>query len=338
MALDVETLLAPISEEQPAGEDLAYDNDRALLEQTFETASDGLDGEAAPERDWRSTIKLIESQFARSKDIWLAVYLARAGAENGDLETVVIGLQVLAGLFERFWPVVHPQLEELGLPGRKAPCDALANRKSFLGPLERTILIAHPRLGRYSGADLERFRTEGASADGYGLFRAALDELGPDSLQEALGKLDSIEEALRRADKVFTGEAGGEPSPSFSPTYATLALLKQAARAFLPGEPEAGEEGGDGDAPGGAGGGGGGSGGGPSVSGAVNSRDDVVRVLGLIGDYYRKREPSHPMPLLIERAQQWVTMDFFTLMKDIAPDGVDQAERILKQRRGIFDE
>lgn len=337
MALDVETLLAPISEEQPAGEDLAYDNDRALLEQTFETASDGLDGEAAPERDWRGTIKLIESQFARSKDIWLAVYLARAGAESGDLVTVETGLQALAGLFERFWPVVHPQLEELGLPGRKAPCDALANRKSFLGPLERTILIAHPRLGRYSGADLERFRSEGSSADGYGLFRAALDELGPDSLLEALERLDSIEEALRRADKIFTSEAGGEPSPSFSPTYAALASIKQAARAFLPGEDSAGEEAGDG-GDGATGGGGGGGGGGPSVSGAVNSRDDVVRVLGLIGDYYRKREPSHPMPLLIERAQQWVTMDFFTLMKDIAPDGVDQAERILKQRRGIFDE
>lgn len=338
MALTLDTILAPISDDQPAGEDLSYDNERTELEQAFES-SESADAGDAPEKDWRAILKLIENQFSRTKDVWLAVYLARAGAASGSLETVELGVQALAGLFEGYWDTVHPQLEELGVPGRKAPCDALSNRRSFLAPLERTVLMQHPRLGRFTGADFERFRSEAAAADGYGLFRAALEELGVDALGVAIERLDSIEDALRRADRAFTAGAAGEETPNYTPVYALLSQTKAAVRSFMPGEAsgeEAGADEGEGDAGGAAAGGGGG--GKRSVSGAVNSRDDVVRVLDLIGAYYRSHEPAHPMPLMLERAKGWVTMDFVTLMKDLAPDGVDQAVRTLNQRRGIFDE
>ena len=326
MALTVEALLAPVPGDDPVGEDLSYDNDRAALETVFETSESAAD-EAAAEQDWRVVLKQIEAQFARSKDIWLAVYLCRAGARSGDLETVEVGAQVLAGLFERYWPTVHPQLEELGFMGRKAPCDSLATRAGFLAPLQKAVLIAHPRLGRFSGADLERFRSEGASADGYGLFRAALEELGPDGLREALARLDSIEDAFRRADRIFTGEAAGEPSPNFSVAYAALATLKQAVSAFMD---EGGGRTSDVASPAGAAAAAQAAGGG--FGGAVANRNDVVRALSAVADYYRRNEPGHPLQQLMVRAQTWVTLDFYSLMKEIAPDGVDQAAQVLKSR------
>ena len=45
MALTLDTILAPISEEQPAGEDLSYDNERAELERAFESSESGDDGD-----------------------------------------------------------------------------------------------------------------------------------------------------------------------------------------------------------------------------------------------------------------------------------------------------
>ena len=130
MAMTIESLLAPISEDSPAGEDLSYDNDRALLEQAFETSESSSD-EAPADQDWRTVLKLIDSQFARTKDLWLAAYLCRAGARSGSLDAVETGAQVLAGLFEQYWASVHPQLEELGVPGRKAPCDSLTTRSAI---------------------------------------------------------------------------------------------------------------------------------------------------------------------------------------------------------------
>ncbi len=328
MALTLEAILEPVSEEAPTGEDLSYSNERAEIEQAFEQTGDGLDGEDQPERDWRGVLRLIDGQFQQTKDVWLAAYLARAGAESGDLEVVVTGVQALAGLFEQFWETVHPTLDELGVPGRKAPCDSLANRRTFIIPLERTVLIAHPRLGRFTGADLQRFASEGGAAEGYGLFRAALEEIGDAGLEQAVARLDSVEDGLRRADRAFTEGASGEEGANFQPTLATIAQIRTSVRSFLSTDAGAAEDGlseagaaAEPGAPRGA-----------ALAGAISSREEVIRAFGLIGDYYRKREPGHPMPTLLERAQAWVTMDFIALMRDIAPDGVEQAELVLRAR------
>ena len=328
MALDLETLLAPVSEEQPSGPDLAYSNERQLIEQAFES-SETAEGDEGDERDWRAILRLIEEQAGQTKDIWLPVYLCRAGARSGALETVALGAQGLAGLFESYWDTVHPQLEELGLMGRKAPCDSLASRGEFLLPLERTVLVAHPRLGAFTGVDIQRFRAEQEAADGYGMFRAALDDLGDTALEAAVGQLNAIEDGLRRADQVFTHAAAGEPSPNYGPAYALLASLKQALESFMAGaaQTESAAEGGD-DSPGAVGAGASG----PRISGRVDNRDDVIRALDAIADYYRRVEPSHPLQQLAQRARHWVTMDFLDLMQEIVPDATFQARQLLNKR------
>ena len=329
---DIEGLLAPISEANSVGEDLSYDNERQRIEQAFES-NDSPDGDAPDERDWRLVIRQIESQFERTKDVWLAVYLARAGARSGSLETVELGAEALAGLFERYWDTVHPQLEELGLFGRKAPCDSLVSRGEFLMPLERTVLVAHPRLGAYSAQDFERFRTEQEAADGYGLFRAALEDLGEAPLAAAIERLTAIENAFRRADAVFTAAAAGDTSPNFTPTFAALASMRQAVASFLVagGEQERSSDETDGGEAGGTASQSG-PGGGPRLTGKVQTRNDVITALDAIADYYRRVEPSHPIQQIALRAKHWVTMDFLQLMNEIAPDAAFQAAQLLNKR------
>jgi type VI secretion system protein ImpA len=334
MALDVDALLEPISEDSPAGEDLSYDSGRYELEQAFETSvSIDASGEeaAAEEVDWRRIVASIQEQFGRSKDIWLAVYLCRAGARSGSLETVEAGAEALAGLLERYWETVHPTLDELGLPGRKAPCDALSRRAEFLAPLQRTPILRHPRLGTFSGADFERFRSEGDAAEGYGLFRAALEDTPPEELSQALERLEKIEAAIRRADSVFTTNAAGEPSPNYAPTYETLGTLKRAVSAFIPGAEAAADEGAGDSGASGVGGTDGGGGGG-RLSGKVDSREDVLTALDAIGDYYRRREPGSPVPLVLQRARAWVNSDFLSVLRDIAPEALDPVKAVLARR------
>lgn len=332
MAMTLEDLLAPISEDRPTGDDLSYDPERQQIEQVFETdefAASGAEADSAI--DWRVILRLIESQFKRTKDVWLATYLCRAGARSGSLELVELGAQVLAGLFETYWDGVHPQLDELGLPGRKAPCDSLGSRKDFLAPLERVVLVAHPRLGAYNGLDFQRFRTGAEAEDGYGMFRAAIEELGDGALIEAIARLNRIEDGLRRADKVFMDAAAGEPSPNFAPSYATLSSLREAVNGFLLSpavEPGVADGSGEEAAPAA----GAVSAASKRISGAVETRDDVIRVLDAVADYYRRCEPSHPVQFIVQRAKAWVPMDFMELIKDIAPDSISQAGMLLNRR------
>ena len=334
MEIDVGLLVSPVSEDDAVGADMDYHPARHAIQQAFvrpETVNSEGQRIEPPEVDWRGVIRLIVEQFGQTKDIWLATYLCRAGAQAGQLEVVVAGAEALAGLLDRYWDVVHPTLDEVGLPGRKAPCDALAHQGEFLGPLERVPLISHPRLGAYSGLDLERFRQNAESEDGYGFFRNLLAETGDAPLALARDQLAAIEGALRRADAIFTDRAAGGPSPNFKLTYALLARLIQAASAFVTTDPapasvETGGEGAMESDPSAA------IGESARSSGSINSRDDIIRAIDAICDYYKRREPSSPVPMVLQRAREWVTLDFMSLLEDIAPDSLSDVRRVLSRR------
>ena len=324
MAIDLERLLAAISEDDPTGPDLAYDPERQEIEQAFDTS---VSGENTTDTvDWRKIIGLIENQSNRTKDIWLAVYLCRAGARSGQIEIVETGALYLSGLLERYWDTLNPKLDEYGYQGRKGPCESLTRVTEFLGPLRRAILIEHPRLGRFSGADFERFRVGAEAEEGYGQFRAALQETPDQVLKDISERLSRIAQSIRAADTVLTARAQDDTGVNFSTTYSALTEIQRAVESFMASPPEAEPEADGGESPEPQKG--------PARSpGRVETREDVFKALDAICDYYHRKEPMSPIPLALKRAREWVTADFMTVLEDIAPDGVEQARRILVSKR-----
>ena len=148
--MSVEALLEPVSPDDAYGPDLSEDSSRYILNDLF-AGSSGIDPvTGAPiedQTDWRDVTGQIREAFKQSKDVWLAVYLARAGARAGNLDTVADAAEVLARLFEDHWDGVHPRIEELGLLGRKGPCEELCGQGTFLGPLRAAALMKHQRFG-----------------------------------------------------------------------------------------------------------------------------------------------------------------------------------------------
>ena len=110
--------------------------------------------------------------------------------------------------------------------------------------------------------------------------------------------LDPLRSLLREADKVLTQQIarrGGE-----APAAADAV------------SPEGGVEGASGAAAG----------------GQVRGREDVVRLLDRICEYYRAHEPSSPVPLLLERAKRLAYMDFLSIVQDLAPSGLTEVNTI----------
>ncbi|MGC1302605.1 MAG: type VI secretion system ImpA family N-terminal domain-containing protein, partial [Caulobacteraceae bacterium] len=235
MALDLDTLLAPVSEADPAGPDLAYDPQRQEIDQAFDS-SVSIDATGAPEAqrtvDWRTVIATIVAQSTLTKDVWLPIYLCRAGAQAGSLETVAAGAQYLAGLLEGFWDTAHPRLDEYGFQGRKGACDTLASHREFVAPLRRLPLLRHPRFGEFTGEDLEAIHRGGEAEGRYGPFRAALAEAEPGLFPQIVSRLDAILDGLRRTDEALMrhGEAGN--STNFKPTYDALNGIRAVAVAL----------------------------------------------------------------------------------------------------------
>jgi type VI secretion system ImpA family protein len=333
MALDPSRLLAPVSDDDPTGPDLAYDPQRYEIEQAFETEvsidASGVAAQAS-DVDWRAIIAKIGEQSARTKDIWLPIYLCRAGALAGDLETVEAGAKYLAELLEAYWPSLHPRLEEYGFQGRKGPCDSLTGASQFTQPLRRITLIRHPRLGDYSFNDFERFRLGGETEQGYGMFRAALEDVSQEGLEEIVQRVNAVEDSLRRVDLVLTAHADDGGSTNFRASYDALGQMRRAVQAFVQspiasenGEPTAEPDVASSSFSNPA----------PALGARIETRDDVVRALEALSDYYRRREPGHPILTLLQRAREWVGLDFMAILEDIAPGSVDEARNVLQSRK-----
>ena len=314
--MDVAAFLTPVSADASAGPDLSYDSGRQAIEQAFEGAAD--------EVEWDHTVSLIEAQAGQTRDVWLAVYLARAGARSGDLATVEAAMRLLAGLFEDFWEDAHPTIEEYGIEGRKGACESLVRIGEFLAPLRRVPLVEHPRLGSYTGQDFERYLDEGASAEGYGQFRAALADTPVEQIADITDRFRRIEAALQRADAVLSEQAEkvGQTGTNFRPTYEAIEGIVHALTPFVS-QGVAAETGSETSVmPG------------PSTMapGRLQSREDVARTLDLVIDYYGRVEPSSPIPVALGRIKGWITMDFVSILADIAPGSVAEATAVLRAR------
>ena len=60
----------------------------------------------------------------------------------------------------------------------------------------------------------------------------------------------------------------------------------------------------------------------------IQTRDDVVRVLDLIIEYYERHEPSNPIPLLLNRCKRLVNASFLDVIQDLIPDALEKAKNL----------
>ena len=123
-AIDLETILAPLPGDRPAGEDLRY---APVYDEIKEArrADDLLDrGDWQREiktSDWGAVIKLAADALSTStKDLQIAAWLAEALVNTDGFAGLATGLQILNGFMQNYWEQVYPEIEEGDLDFRAA--------------------------------------------------------------------------------------------------------------------------------------------------------------------------------------------------------------------------
>jgi len=346
MMIDSETLLTPVSDEAPAGPDRRTTPERVKIEAFFDDDFDQAaptEGGAATNRsarpDARAVAALIVEELKQTKDLELGVYLARGGLAIRDLGVAMAGTEVTAGLLSRYWETLHPDLASSELIGRRNICQALGAYAGFVRPMQQLAVIRHERLGEITLGDLLDLARTGQAAERLGLFNAIVhgsveqevDGVGAEAVGALRADLARFAGALAAIDAFFSEK--GLPV-SLGQSMAVLAEAQKGLDLIAGAEEqpaalaETGGEGAsspEGEKPAAA----------PSAeiySGAVNSRQDVIRAINAICDYYARKEPASPVPLALRRAKAWVEMSFLDILNDIVPGSVDDAEKVLVQR------
>jgi type VI secretion system protein ImpA len=63
-------------------------------------------------------------------------------------------------------------------------------------------------------------------------------------------------------------------------------------------------------------------------SSQIKSRADAITMLDRVCEFLAKNDPSNPAPMLIKRARNMIGQDFFTILSQLAPDAIAQAEQV----------
>jgi type VI secretion system protein ImpA len=338
---NLDSLLQPVSADAPSGADLEYDPAFLELERLSESKPEQQMGSTivpAQEPDWKEVANRALALFSKTKDLRIAAKVTRALLQTEGLIGFADGLSLMRGVVETFWDGFYPKLDpdEGNDPTfRVNVLMGLCDGAAFIDRIRLIPIVSARSFGRFSLRDLAIASGEippptGTEAPKAAAIDGAFNECPIPELQATADALRSAIESLKAMESFVGEKVGASNGPNFSKLNDVLRsadkiMSARLARRGVGVEAVAGEGGEEGVV---AGGGGGGHSAGPSMTGEINSREDVIRVLDKICNYYERAEPSSPIPILLQRSKRLVSASFLDIVRDIASDGLSQVENL----------
>lgn len=345
--IDIDKLLADISPDEPCGPDLEYDAEFIALMQDAEGkpakyTPDGQLVEDGEDPNWRDIRNRCVAMFDRTLDLRVTMVLINALMCDAGLPGLRDGLELLKAMLERHWDHFHPQLDpEDGndpmmrmnvVAALAAPIGADGDPRRFQQRLREIPLAESRQLGRFSLRDMLIAAGELSPLKGMdtipneGLIDGAFKDTDGDALLETGRAAETCVELSKTIDQWITNKVGASNACNLSPWQLMVTELRKRlaprVEARFPGEAvkDVAEEAAQGGGQPSAGGGGAQA----PLAGVISTRDDVLRALNKVLEYYARHEPSSPVPILIRRAQKLVPMGFIDIVRDLSPAALDQ--------------
>ena len=349
--MDLEALLAARDGEEPSGENLEYDFDFMQLQiaaQPGEEKQAGSEILAAEDPDFKDVEAKALAVLERAHDLRAAVILAAAVLQTRGLGGFAEVVAYIRGCLEQHWDTCHPQLDVdddndptmriNAVQGMSGTGTVMAAPTAVITGLRRVPLTASRTFGRLNLRDIQIALGEIPPPEDskVSLDRTAVAAAFADTGDEAnAATLAAIRAAM--ADVKAVEAAFADKTPGYGPDLDELRrILGQLARHVgdhVAGAAPAGDEIDEASPASAAGGSGGavrrsGGGGGGAMPGSVETAQDARNALDKVIGYFNRYEPSSPVPIILERAKRLVGADFMTIMKDMAPAGLDSVMMI----------
>jgi type VI secretion system protein ImpA len=349
--IDMEALLAPIEGDAPAGIDLREDfspqslyfrmRDARSEARAAERSADANPGEdAVPPPQWKAVRELaISALTGKTKDLEIAAWLTEAMVRSDGLRGLAAGAHLIAGLSEALWDNnLYPMPDEDGIETRVAPVSGLNGEGgggTLVQPLRKLPMFSRPDgnmlfYWQYEQAEELKKITDPARIKQ----RLASGSLPLEQVEtEARAAGQAHFAGLRRSAKAAAAEwermgrtlddkAGADGPPTSQVRELVEALLAVTQRYAPPDveEEEAAEETADQPAEG--------ESGGVAVAGGmamrpaqtVVNREDMLKELARISEFFRKTEPQSPLAYTLEEAIRRGRMSWPDLLAELVSD------------------
>jgi type VI secretion system protein ImpA len=355
---ELEALLAPIPGDAPAGVDLREDfspqsiyyrlRDARAEARATERAADSDPSLDPPLAQWRTVRELALSALAtQTKDLELAAWCTEALVRLDGLAGLEAGARLIGGLTEAFWEHdIFPLPDEDGIETRVAPVTGLNGQGgdgTLMQPLRKLALFNRPdgspfQLWQYDqSAELtgisDKERVKQRLEAGVVPFETVEKEAG------AAGgaHFAVLRRAARAALEAWTAMGAaldaraGADGPPVARVREVLERILAVSQLYASDEPDAPEPedvapAGDGVA----------AEAGTGVAAAAAAaarpvtREDMLRDLNRIAEYFRRTEPQSPLSDTLEEAVRRARMTWPELLAELVPDTASRDQILVK--------
>lgn len=340
MPTDPSPLCEPLSAAAPCGEDL---EDTQLLASFDAFRVFGRDTLLSAETDWSDIRTRALEALDRSKDLRVLAHLATATLRLEGVAPFCAVLAVADRWLSEYWELVFPRVADDALL-RKNALSCLSDPLAVVAQFRRSAVVTHRQFGSVTLRDIESATGQPDSMDeqqGAPDPRRVEAALAATSVAELEDLVTVLSRGTNSLDNIVANMQQ-HAGPQFSPEFTALAKSLMHMRKLLVEHlatrvrtnstsretrvhvavARAAED--------------------PMTvtdtyrgtdTGEISSRQEAIRAIDAAVLFFRKYEPSSPVPILLERARRLVSKGFMEVLEDIAPDGLPQA-RIIGGIRG----
>lgn len=365
MNLNIETLLTPISGDNPAGKDMFFSAEKDALKEARRSDDPTLtQGEWATElkkADWSKVETIaLDVLTQKSKDIQFAVWLLEALTRLHQFEGLSQGLLVVNRLLETFWDSLYPEIEDNDLSYRVGPLEWLNNNlpsviyslplssgETFkcswldieqarevdnLGRKDPEAMKKAVEEGKLTQADVDKAIKETSDAfihKNYELLKDSLQNFS--DLDKTIDNLYVIKSSSPEQEDISVAPSLREISKAIENVYGYIARIAK-DRQLIGISPSVSEL--------------------PDsiepdltevnsgntvsekryiyAGGSIQTREDALRILVEISSYFKKSEPHSPIYFLLDRAVKWGGMPLDQWLQEMINEGWSDLPTLLR--------
>lgn len=351
--IDIPALLAPISAENPTGNDIRNDSAPNSKYQQIKIARSAAraaerksihDGDTSEaDEHWRKILTLApDILLNQSKDLEIVSWLTEALVRRHGFQGLRDAFELIHGLIESFWDNLYPMPDEDGMETRTSPLSGLNGEGAegvLIAPIRKVPITQGDSPGPFSfwqyqqASDAQRAASDSIRESkieklGFSLdvVERAVDASSTDFFVDQIDDLTTCIEFCKKLN-VQLDQHCGIDAPSMRNILEVLeecrGVVSHIAKHKLPVPVEETPEENDetsADA------------GGnnaeisatannkKSAAGVVNSREEALKQLLQISNFFRKTEPHSPLSYLLEKTVRWGNMSLTDLIVELIPN------------------
>jgi type VI secretion system protein ImpA len=367
LTIDLEALLAPISEEAPCGVALKDDPASAPIYYEVKDAREaaraaeragagsawgdegGSQSSAAGKPDWQLVVRLSTAALRdKTKDLWIAAWLLEALVRQHGFAGLRDGFRLVRELCERYFESIHPRPDDEGVTTTVAQLAGLNGEGAegaLIGPIAAIPITQGTSVGPLTGRDY---------ADAESIARTADPDIRAKRIAQGAATLDMFDAAAREtsleffeltredisaaidefekmtnvlAEKCGNDANGYSAAPPSSKIAAALAESLARVRSIAGDAPQPSPDPSAEGVPAGA------AGAVVPASGNISGREDAFQALMKVAEYFRRTEPHSPVSYALEQAVRWGRMPLPELIRDLVTD--ESVRREFFRRTGM---